>query len=281
MLFYKIIKIGTHGNNPMLPRDTPNLGQGLPGGSKHYRAFVGLPENYDIVSSMQFNLLTQMNLRENHSVLDIGCGSLRAGRLLIPYLLPKKYFGLEPEKWLIDDAIKYELGQDIIEIKKPVFSYDEDFNFGAFNEKFDYVLAQSIFSHAPEKTIRKCAIEVEKVMKPDSIFVATFYEGTENYTGTKWAYPENVYYTFEKIKKIFEEANLICRRLDWNSGLQNWILITKPENKDYSVEFSDFTKQTNMVNQLNSYKEQLKKIESHPYVKFGLKVRNILNKIRH
>ena len=276
------IKIVSPNNKFKLSDDIHDLGQGLPAGSKHYRAFVGPPQNYDIASSMQFNLLTQMNLRENHSVLDIGCGSLRAGRLLIPYLLPKKYFGLEPEKWLIDDAIKNELGQDIIEIKKPSFSYDKDFNFEVFNEKFDYVLAQSIFSHAPEKAIQKCAIEAEKVMKLDSIFVATFYEGAEDYTDTKWAYPGNVYYTFEKIKKIFEEANLTCRRLDWIHPYgQKWIIITKPENKDYSIQFSDFTKQSNMIKQLNFYKEQLEKIESHPYVKFGLKLRNILNKIRH
>jgi len=263
-----------------LEQDDHNLGKHLPVGSRHYRAFVGLPQNYDTSSALQFNLLTQMNLRENHSVLDIGCGSLRVGRLLIPYLLPRKYFGLEPEKWLIDDAIKNELGQDIIKIKKPVFSYDDDFNLGIFNEKFDYLLAQSIFSHASEKAIRKCAIEAEKVMKSNSIFVATFYEGTEDYTGKKWAYPKRVYYTFEKMKKIFEDANLICRRLDWIHPYQKWILVLKPENKDYSFDFSDLTKQSNIIKQLNSHKERLEKFESHPYVKLGIKLQNILNKIR-
>ena len=264
-----------------MEQDDHNLGKHLPTGSRHYRAFVGPPQNYDLASVMQFNLLTQMNLRENHSVLDIGCGSLRAGRLLISYLQPRKYFGLEPEKWLIDDAIKNELGNDIIKIKKPVFSHNDDFNLGIFNEKFDYILAQSIFSHSPEKTIRKCAIEVEKVMKSDSIFVATFYEGTEDYTGRKWAYPEKVCYTFEKIKKIFEDANLICKRLDWIHPNQKWILVLKPENKDYSFDFSDFTKKSNIIKQLYFYKERLEKIESHPYLKLGLILRNFLNKIRH
>ncbi len=257
-----------------------NLGQDLPAGSKHYRAYVEPPQNYDKVSSMQFNLLIQLDLRETHSILDIGCGSLRAGRLFIPYLLPKKYFGIEPEKWLIDDGIKNELGQDIIEIKKPTFSYDDNFNFEEFNEKFDYIIAQSIFSHASETAIRKCAIEAKKVLKPKGIFVATFYEGDKNHTGTKWTYPGNVYYTFEKIKEIFEDANLTCKRLDW-IGSQKWILIVNPENADYIPKFSDVTIQSNMATQLEFYKERLEDITSHPYMKFGLKIRNILNKIRH
>lgn len=263
-----------------MEQNDQNSGKNLPVGSKNYRAYVGLPQNYDVSAALQFNLLTQMNLRENHSILDIGCGGLRVGRLLIPYLRPRKYFGLEPEEWLIDEAIENELGQDIIEIKKPTFDHNKDFNLGVFGEKFDYLIAQSIFSHASEDAIRKCAIEAEKVMKPDSIFVATFYEGTENYTGKKWAYPERVYYTFEKMKEIFEDANLICKRLDWIHPYQKWILILKPENKDFSFEFSDSTKQSNLIKQLNLHKDRIEAFESHPYVKLGIKLQNLLNKIR-
>ena len=73
-----------------------------PIGSHHYRAFVGLPQKYDLVAANQFCILTTLGLRENHKLLDIGCGSLRGGRLFIPYLLPNGYYGIEPEKWLID-----------------------------------------------------------------------------------------------------------------------------------------------------------------------------------
>src|SRR5687768_7150102 len=34
------------------------LGHDLPAGARHYRAFVGPPQNYDIIAAMQFNLLT-------------------------------------------------------------------------------------------------------------------------------------------------------------------------------------------------------------------------------
>lgn len=72
---------------------------------------------------MVFNLLTSVGLRQHHRVLDIGCGSLRVGRLLIPYLNQGNYFGVEPNEWLVSDGILNEIGQDQIEIKQPTFSF--------------------------------------------------------------------------------------------------------------------------------------------------------------
>ena len=82
--------------------DREDLGAGLKPGDPHYRAYVGPPEDYDLIAAMTFNLLTTLGLRQHHSLLDVGCGSLRIGRLLIPYLNRKKYFGLEPHQWLVE-----------------------------------------------------------------------------------------------------------------------------------------------------------------------------------
>ena len=78
--------------------DLETLGLGLKPGDPHYRAYVGPPEDYDLVAAMTFNLLTTLGLRQHHSLLDVGCGSLRIGRLLIPYLNRGKYFGIEPNQ---------------------------------------------------------------------------------------------------------------------------------------------------------------------------------------
>ncbi len=69
--------------------DTRRLARGadkaLRPGDEHYSAYVGPPALYDLMGASQFRLLTALGLRERHSVLDFGCGSLRAGRLLLPY----------------------------------------------------------------------------------------------------------------------------------------------------------------------------------------------------
>ena len=94
-------------------------------GDRHYRAYIGPPDEYDLVSAMSFNLLTVCGLRQNHKLLDIGCGSLRLGRLLIPYLNTCNYVGLDPNKWLIDDGIRYEVGSSLIELRQPTFIQED------------------------------------------------------------------------------------------------------------------------------------------------------------
>src|SRR6266536_2229601 len=99
------------------------LGIGLTPGDSHYRAYVGPPQDYDLIAAMTFNLLTTLGLRQDHTVLDIGCGSLRIGRLLIPYLNNSNYCGIEPNKWLVEEGIRQETGQDQIRIKQPTFYF--------------------------------------------------------------------------------------------------------------------------------------------------------------
>src|SRR5438046_4034239 len=106
-----------------MPRES--LGVGLKPGDAHYRAYVGPPEDYDLVAAMTFNLLTTLGLRQHHSLLDVGCGSLRIGRLLIPYLNRGKYFGVEPNEWLVDEGIRRELGETLVQIKRQTFFFSD------------------------------------------------------------------------------------------------------------------------------------------------------------
>ena len=134
----------------------------------NYRGFVGSDDNYDLVGAMQFNLLTALGLREYHKLLDIGCGSLRAGRLFIPYLNRGGYCGIEPEKWLVEAGIQNEIGESMVEIKAPRFVYSYEFPATAFGEKFDYMVAHSIFSHASQEQILQCLKNVKPALTPST-----------------------------------------------------------------------------------------------------------------
>src|SRR5687768_2552037 len=117
-------------------------------GDGHYRAYVGPPDRYDFMSATQFALLHATGLREGHRVLDFGCGSLRLGRLLIPFLREGRYFGIDPNRWLIEDGIARELGYSAVTLKRPRFDTNSDFDCGVFERRFDFVVAQSIVTHA-------------------------------------------------------------------------------------------------------------------------------------
>jgi hypothetical protein len=202
-------------------------------GDQPYRAFVGDPRQYDIGAAMQFSLLTALGLREEHSLLDIGCGSLRAGRLFIVYLRPGQYFGVEPERWLVEEGIQQELGRQILALKRPTFSYDSDFTLTTFGRQFDFLLAQSVFSHSTPQQIRRCLGEARAVMTPTAVFIATFYRGRESYTGQEWVYPDIVRYTAGDMSALAREQGLVCQTLDWTHPTgQTWIAITHPAHRD-------------------------------------------------
>lgn len=52
-------------------------------GDQDYRAFVGPPAKYDVMGALQLSVLTSLGLRQEHKLLDVGCGSLRAGRFFL------------------------------------------------------------------------------------------------------------------------------------------------------------------------------------------------------
>jgi len=196
----------------------------------NYKSYIGPLDRYDLMAASQFNLLTTIGLRETHTLLDIGCGSLRGGKLFIPYLLPEKYYGVEPNQWLIDDGIENEVGQSQIDIKKPRFSNTDVFDFSVFNTKFDFLLAQSIFSHSSSKQMQSCIVEAEKVMHDNSVFIATFYHADVNYEGDVWVYPNVVGYTFEHIIDLASDVGLSVFDVEWvHYGKQTWFALMRDE----------------------------------------------------
>jgi len=191
-----------------------------------YRSWVGPPEIYDRVAAMQFNILTSIGLREHHFLLDIGCGSLRAGRLLIPYLLPGRYYGIEPEQSVLREGIENELGRDAIRIKRPTFSYDDRFRLSVFGRDFDVIVAHSIFTHAAVGQIRTCLAEAKSVLRDDGTMAATFIARPHDYEGSGWTRGVAGYRPKSMIAMI-GEAGLDVAPLDWPhpNERQRWLLI--------------------------------------------------------
>ena len=201
-------------------------------GDRHYRAFVGPPDRYDLISAVSFNLLTGfLGLREHHRVLDVGCGSLRVGRLLIPYLAPCNYVGLEPEQWLVADGIAHECGLQQIEVKKPTFIYSSDWSVASLGIRFDHILAQSIFSHASKEQIRTCLQNCRRCMHERSVLAATLMLGDVDYEGNEWVYPGVVRYRAQTVDALVASAGLIGVRTRYVHPKLTWYLIARPENE--------------------------------------------------
>jgi SAM-dependent methyltransferase len=217
-------------------RDLPiKQAKSLKPGDRHYTAYVGPPSQYDFMGASQFRLLCALGLRETHELLDFGCGSLRAGRLFIPYLNRRKYSAIEPNAWLIEDAIHKEIGNDMIRLKAPVFSHDGSFECKEFpGNAFDYVLAQSVFSHTGTDLMARTMASFRRVIRPDGLLVCTFMhteEGLRERSQEGWVYPKCVRYCKDTISKLFSDHEFYHQSIPWYHPRQSWYLATKAKAK--------------------------------------------------
>jgi SAM-dependent methyltransferase len=211
------------------PDETQLRGLHLAAGAKHYRAFVGPPDRYDLMALLEFRILTDLGMREAHHVLDLGCGSLRLGRLLIPFLLPDRYVGIEPESWLVDAGFEHELGEAIRQIKAPAFCADRECPLDHFHRSFDFIMIQSVFSHAPLDWIERCAARLSKVLAQSAgIVIANFQEGADDYAEKQWLYPACSKYRRPTLEALFAAAGLIWRPLDYpHPGDLRWFTLSR------------------------------------------------------
>ena len=257
-----------------------DTGEGVAPGARHYRAFIGATQTYDIFAHMQFSLMTLLGLRQEHTLLDIGCGSLRAGKLFLVYLLPDRYFGIEPEQWLVEEGIEKEIGSELAGRKRPRFQYSAEFPCTSFGVQFDFIIAQSIFSHASEAQIRKCLAEARASMKNTSMFAASFVEGDEDYAGSDWVYPGTIRYRAETIERFAKEAGLDCRRLDWfHIGGQAWFVFFVPGLEPVVDQLAELNQSFPIKEALSHYRkrsDRLERIEASWLFRVAQTIRRVL-----
>lgn len=144
----------------------------LPADPLRYRGYVG--DMWDEMGMLQRDFLITEGLRSNDVLVDVACGSLRAGRLFIAYLDSGNYLGLDHHKWLIELGLKHEVPKDLRTQKKPEFVVTDPFDFGGLSKRPTYGIAQSLFSHLTKDDISLCLRNVYHFMLPAGRFYATF-----------------------------------------------------------------------------------------------------------
>lgn len=211
----------------------PQAASTLPPGADHYRAFVGPPGRYDLIGASQFALLYMMGLREQHRLLDVGCGSLRLGRMAIPYLLEGRYFGIEPEAWLVDEGFARELGNDARSLKAPRFDNNSDFRAEVFGPRFDFMIAQSVFSHTTAAMARTALERLAPSLADGGLLLANWLiseDAPEAHDDVSdWVYPECVLFRHAQIDTMARDCGLFARATRWFHPALTWYVFARRE----------------------------------------------------
>jgi len=133
---------------------------------------------WEILGKLQFDLLVKNGLQPDHYLLDVGCGSLRGGIHFVRFLEEGHYFGIDKDKDILEGG-QVELTKNLLLEKKPILREMSNFEFELLEQKFDFALAQSVFSHLPLNDITRCLMSIEKVLVKNGKFLATFFENKQ------------------------------------------------------------------------------------------------------
>jgi SAM-dependent methyltransferase len=148
--------------------------------------------HWEEMGEVQFSFLKQHGLEPFHKMLDIGCGTLRGGRHFIRFLNPGNYTGVDISPKVIEFARGLIESEQLAD-RKPnlLLNQTGELKFAEFAERFDFLLAQSVFTHLPRKYLEQAFAHVRNVMNPNAVFFFTIWKSDkEERTGQKtFRYP--------------------------------------------------------------------------------------------
>ncbi len=132
---------------------------------------------WDQIGELQFEFLKSQGLLPWHTLLDVGCGSLRGGLHFVRFLDRGNYFGVDINEPLLTAGYEIELRQAGLQDRLPRQNLRCTANFDLdFDVQFDFALAQSLFTHLTFNRIRQCLERLAEHMKPGGTLFATFFE---------------------------------------------------------------------------------------------------------
>ena len=211
----------------------------------------GSVEDFEAVGRLQLAMLVQIGLYPDSKVLDVGCAALRGGYWLIHFLNSRCYFGIEPHVKMLEEGITFFLEPGLREAKQPTFDNNDRFDFSVFGEKFDVIVARSVWTHAPKRDIRVMLEGFVQHTNPDAFFLTSYlpvrwlrhrdYNSPGNwlkhrdYKGDQWVgrshrsqIPSEIHHDFKWIERECRSLGLFVEQLgDGVLNWQHWLKITK------------------------------------------------------
>lgn len=197
-----------------------------------HRDFVGgTGQLWDEIAHLQLEFLKSEGLAPTDVLMDIACGSLRAGRLFINYLEESHYLGLEKELNLLIHGVAEELGIETFSTKKPQLVVSGNFEFDKFLTQPSFAIAQSLFTHLTAEDIYRCLTSLRRFVTGHLKLYITFFEVSapiDNLTQSDSL--DCFFYTREQIGTLAELAGWSMQYIgEWNHPRQQMMVRLEPK----------------------------------------------------
>lgn len=199
------------------------------------RALIG--GHWDSIGQLQSDYLRQRGMLPQHTLLDLGCGCLRAGVKIVPWLNAGNYYGIDVSSALLDEGRK-ELIQLGLSDRVPIdnLRVTGDFDIEGF-PRFDFGIAQSVFTHLPLEYLPVCLKRLGPNFRGGGLFLATFFIGpphTSNFVqeGGKPTHSDRDPFHFE-IADIMEAARSVGWQATW---IGDWGHPRNQKIAEFSIE---------------------------------------------
>ncbi len=154
------------------------------------------------VGRLQFEYLRKQGLKPQNNLLDYGCGALRLGRYVIPFLEPGLYYGLDISESIVAYSQRLVAKSDLAP-STPSLCHIKGSGI-PFDKRFDYIIAQSVFTHTDPDTTLVIMRAAAEHMHDSSQFLATFWIRNEFGESRGVDY----YYPAERIMDMAEKSGL-------------------------------------------------------------------------
>lgn len=126
-----------------------------------HRAIIG--GRWEETGNIQMEMLLAEGLRPRHTLLDIGCGPLRTGCRVIPFLNPGHYWGTDLSAGLMRRGYASELTEgDRARLPRGHLVEDGDFSFPGIPREIDYLLCFAVFTHLPMNHLRRGLLRIAR-----------------------------------------------------------------------------------------------------------------------
>ena len=172
------------------------------------RSAIGDAKDWERHGELQAEFLKRMELRPHHSLLEIGCGTGRLARKMVPYLGAYGYWGVDISQLAVESAAEMLLADGFTH-----FRVGQSWPIATF----DYLWSFSVTIHLPQdELVTMMARAAERMNSRSQFFFSYHPQPSELRTGLK-----QFRHTLETYESAAREAGLSFRKVDEWQGEQS------------------------------------------------------------